>query len=78
MKLQLAADDIIHRQRRAAIRHLHDLHAGGQVEQLASPMQRRAAATRTVIQLPGSALGPPNELFQILRWRAEAERGCQG
>ena len=55
-ELHLAADQVGHRVAGAAIRHMHHVHAGHELEQFAGHVDAGADAGRRKLSLPGLAL----------------------
>ena len=52
-RVDVAAGEIVHRRRRALVRHVRDLDAGAALEQLERKMAGRAVALRGVAELAG-------------------------
>ena len=63
----MAADEIVCRQRAAAIGHVDDVDTGLLLEQFAGEMMRRSDARRTELQLAGIGLGVGDQLGHGIR-----------
>ena len=65
-QIDVAGDQIVDRRRAAAIRHVLDLRAGHELEQLAADMAGRAVARRRVGELAGIGLGLGDQFLHRL------------
>ena len=74
----MAAQQVVHGGRRAGVRHVDQLDAGGDLEQLRRQVRHAAEAGRGEDELAGLGLGERNQLGQRLGRHALADHRISG